>query len=84
MKNLSFIGFYHPQGAGRTLHYKKCKALFDLYIPTNWHRFPFIILIARGNHSHYPPPPTKLSSTIADEIMELIKEQDLLSLTPRM
>src|SRR5581483_9288340 len=78
------IGTPHPQGAGRTKHYKKCQATFDLYVLPKWERFPFIILVTRGNHSHYPPPPSKLPTDIANEVIDLIKQQDILSLTPRM
>lgn len=42
-----------------------------------------MLLVSRGNHAHIPPPPTKLPSQIAQEVVDAIKSEDLLSLTAR-
>jgi hypothetical protein len=58
--------------------------LFDLYIPVDWKRFPFSLLVCRRNHVHFPPPPTKLPEDIANEVIQAIEENDVLDLTARM
>ncbi|PYH88477.1 hypothetical protein BO71DRAFT_403826 [Aspergillus ellipticus CBS 707.79] len=72
----------HPGSAGK-LKQKPCKVRFDLYFPLNWIRFPFMILICRQKHLHYPPPPTRLPKDIADQVIRVIKEYDCLDLTTR-
>ena len=42
------------------------------------------MLITRGTHTHHPPYPTKLPKDIAEELVEVIKGQDLLTMTARM
>jgi hypothetical protein len=72
----------HPQGSGKVIQ-QKCKVKFDLYIPVNWARFPFLMLVTRGRHTHHPPYPEKLPRKIAEQVIAAIKEQELLSLTSR-
>ena len=78
------IDQFHPQGPGK-LYKSKCKAKFDLYIPTKWDRFLFLVLVTRGYHAHHPPPPTKLPKEIASEVIESIRDfgYDCLDLTAR-
>lgn len=64
--------------------HSKCNAMFDVYIPQKWDRFPFLLLVTRGYHAHHPPPPIKLPQEIADEVIEAIKDHDCLDLTARM
>ena len=42
-----------------------------------------MILVARGNHTHHPPPPSKLPQIIANEMMEIMMSHDILNLTAR-
>jgi hypothetical protein len=79
-----YSAFDHPQGLGHTQLHKKCSVRFDLYIPLKWSRFPFLLLVARGRHTHHPPYPTKLPKNIADEVIEAIKQQECLDLSARM
>jgi hypothetical protein len=72
----------HPQGLGK-LSLSRCHVKFDIYIPLNWNRFPFVLFCTRGSHAHFPPPPTKLPDTIADEVIEAIKQHDLSKLSTR-
>jgi hypothetical protein len=41
------------------------------------------MVVLRGSHSHFPPPPTKLPYAIGLEITQAIKMQDPLGLTAR-
>lgn len=56
---------------------------FDLYIPCVWDRFPFLLLVCRGSHSHAPPQPTKLPHDVSQEIIDAITTQDIQGLTAR-
>jgi hypothetical protein len=47
-------------------------------------RFPYLVLVARGNHSHHPPFPTRLPSDIADDLRTALCQGDILAQTPRM
>ena len=47
-------------------------------------RFPYIILVARGNHSHHPPYPIRLPLDIANDLTIALCQGDILSQTPRM
>ncbi|KAI9751102.1 MAG: hypothetical protein M1835_001264, partial [Candelina submexicana] len=78
----SVCGFDHPQGTGK-IKKSTCDARLDIYIPTCQDRFPFLMLVARGEHAHHPPYPTKLPKQIAEDVIQAIKQQDLLSLTAR-
>jgi hypothetical protein len=77
-----FCDRVHPTGPGRLQH-ATCKSRFDLFIPLNWNRFPFIMLVTRGRHDHPPPPPSRLPQSIADDIIQLLRKEDCLSLTAR-
>lgn len=72
----------HLRGEGKLKHYG-CLVQFDLYIPSTWNRFPYMLLIARGSHSHFPPPSTKLPHTIREEVMSVIRKYDASTLTAR-
>lgn len=61
----------------------KCNARFDLFIPENWDRFPYMMLVTRGRHAHPPPPPSGLPLDIANEVTDAIKKHDILTLTAR-
>jgi hypothetical protein len=60
-----------------------CGVHFDLYIPCVWERFPYMLLIARGSHTHFPPPQTKLPKAIREEVMSVIQKHDASTLTTR-
>jgi hypothetical protein len=47
-------------------------------------RYPYICLIARGSHSHHPPYPIKLSIDLANDVVEAIRQVEVLNLTTRM
>jgi hypothetical protein len=47
-------------------------------------RFPFYCLVLRGQHSHHPPLPSKLSIVLAKEVQDAFDSQDILTLTARM
>jgi hypothetical protein len=72
----------HLSGVGQ-LQSRSCDVKYDLYIPRDWRRFPFYMLVSRGSHSHAPPPPTKLPYEIGQQIAEAINAQDILGLTAR-
>jgi hypothetical protein len=72
----------HRQGAGKLQHID-CTVKFDLYIPKNWKRHSYMLLIGRGNHSHFPPPPEKLPRDIQKDLSEAIMQHNLLEITSR-
>jgi len=39
------------------------------------------MLVSRGSHTHHPPYPTKLPKDIAEDIVAVIEQHDLLDLT---
>jgi hypothetical protein len=84
MHILIVLGYDHPQGQGKTVHYAGCQAKWDLYIPHNMVRYPYVCLVARGSHSHHPPYPTRLPKDIADDVIAALQQGDILALTPRM
>ena len=57
---------------------------FDLYVPLNMTRYPYICLISRGSHTHHPPYPLRLPHEVRDDVMAAIRQGDVLSLTTRM
>jgi len=46
-------------------------------------QYPYICLIACSLHLHYPPYPIKLSIDLADDVVEAIRQAEVLSLTTR-
>jgi hypothetical protein len=46
-------------------------------------RFLFICIVAKGNHPHHLPYPTRLLKDIADDVIAAIRGGDVLSLTGR-
>jgi len=72
----------HADGIGK-LTKTECSVKMDVYIPCLWNRFPFFMIVCRGSHSHFPPPPTKLPYEIGREIIQAIDAQDMLGLTAR-
>jgi len=79
----TYVGFDHPQGQGRVVG-RTCGAQLDCYIPVNMARYPYICLITRNSHTHYPPYPIKLSIDLANDVVEAIRQVEVLSLTTRM
>lgn len=47
-------------------------------------RYSFAILVAQGNHSHAPPPPTRLPQAIANDVILALQQGDILAQTPRI
>ncbi|KAL2809196.1 hypothetical protein BJX63DRAFT_406556 [Aspergillus granulosus] len=73
-----------PHSSGSTsLLTSKCNARFDLFIPENWDRFPYIMLVTRGRHTHPPPPPSGRPLDVANEVIDAIKKHDFLTPTAR-
>lgn len=64
-------------------HFNACKATLDIYMPQKMSRFPFICIVAKGNHLHHPPYPTRLPKDVADDVVAAIRGGDVLSLTGR-
>jgi hypothetical protein len=81
---LVYAGFDHPQGQGNVVLYSKCKAKLDVYIPKNTTRFPYICIVARNNHSHHPPYPTRLPKDIAQDVVNVLQDGEVLGMTGRM
>jgi hypothetical protein len=79
---MPLIDFLHQSGDGHIVK-RDCGVIFDIYIPHLWHRFPYVLIVGRGSHSNFPPPPDKLPSDIAKEITEAISAHDVLRLTAR-
>jgi len=46
-------------------------------------RYPYICLIARGLYLHHLPYPIKLLIDLADDVVEAIRQAEVLSLTTR-
>ena len=51
--------------------------------PLNLQRFPFVILISKGIHTHPLPPPTKTPTCIKSELKKLIEnsKEQLIDIT---
>ena len=47
----------HPQGMGALIH-DKCDATWHIVIPDNLQSSPYYAVIAFGEHTHIPPPPS--------------------------
>jgi hypothetical protein len=47
-------------------------------------RYPYICLITRNSHTHHPPYPIKLPIDLANDVVEAIRQEEVLSLTTRM
>jgi hypothetical protein len=47
-------------------------------------RYPYICLITRNSHTHHPPYPTKLPIDLANDVVEAIRQVEVLNLTTRM
>lgn len=81
---LPYIGFDHPQGQGKAVLFSGCKAKIDVYVPQNMNRFPYICIVTRNHHSHHPPPPTRLPQDIANDVVEVLQQGEVLGMTTRM
>jgi hypothetical protein len=46
-------------------------------------RFPYIVLISRGRHTHHPPYPTRMPLQIADDVIAAINSTEVLDMTAR-
>jgi hypothetical protein len=77
------LGQDHPQGQGK-VQQSNCHALFDLYIPFDMVQYPYICLVTRGEHNHHPPYPTRMPSDIANDVVEALRQTDIMIMTPRM
>lgn len=47
-------------------------------------RYPYICLITRNSHTHHPPYPIKLPIDLANDVVEAIRQVEVLNLTTRM
>lgn len=72
----------HRNGVGK-MKTQDCHVRFDFYIPLQWHRFPYMLLVGRGDHTHFPPPPTKLPYELQADLMACIADHNVLELTTR-
>jgi hypothetical protein len=47
-------------------------------------RYPYIIVVSRGSHTHHPPPPSRLPEEIKEDIIEVLQTiPNLLDTTAR-
>jgi len=77
---LSLLGFDHPQGQGRVVS-QIYSARLDCYIPVNMARYPYICLITQNSYIYYPLYPTKLPIDLANNVVKVIRQVEVLSLT---
>jgi hypothetical protein len=70
----------HPQGHGKLI-LVGCAVRFGVIIPQDLVADPFFIFHSMGVHTHAPPPPTKASEAITDEIYHLIRRLNDPNLT---
>lgn len=63
------------QGLTQRIELKRvsCSVEFKMLTPLNLQRFPFVILISKGIHTHPPPPPSKTPTCIKSELQKLIE-----------
>jgi len=80
---LSLLGFDHPQGQGRVVS-RIYSAWLDCYIPINIARYPYICLITRNSYTHYLLYLIKLPINLANNVVKVIRQVEVLSLTTRM
>ena len=76
----TYVGFNHPQGQSRVVG-QTCGAQLDCYIPVNMTWYPYICLITWNSHTHHPLYPTKLPIDLANDVVEAIRQVEVLNLT---
>ena len=59
----------HPHRIGNIIKqesiiHKSCGVKYSKFIPLDLEKYPYVILISKGIHSHPPPPPSCVPSTI--------------------
>jgi hypothetical protein len=72
---LTSIGFTHL-GSSRTLVKQACDVRFQLVIPSDLQKNPYILLSSWGIHTHAPPPPTKTPQSIRATLEALARKTD--------
>jgi len=80
---LSLLGFNHPQGQSRVVS-RTYSTWLDCYIPVNIARYPYICLITRNSYIYYPLYLTKLPIDLANNVVKVIRQVEVLSLTTRI
>ena len=58
-----------------------CNVRFLYVIPKDTQKYPYVLWISYGVHSHPPPPYNRTPIQVQDEIMELIRRSDSMTLT---
>lgn len=51
-----------------------CSVKWNIYIPFDPIRVPYLLLTSHGTHQHPPPPPRKTPKAIVDGILEVLKK----------
>src|SRR6267378_3549402 len=75
-----------PSAGGNAQRYRKiekisCNVRFLYVIPKDTQKYPYVLWISYGIHSHPPPPYNRTPTQVQDEIMELIRRSDSMTLT---
>ena len=68
---LNWLGISHPQGSGKIMKLS-CGVLFDILIPEDLDKMPWIIWCSRGIHTHNPPPPTQTPQELLTDLVSVI------------
>ena len=79
----------HPHHSGNTITQgklikKSCGVRFSKLIPVDIKSCPYVILISKEIHTHTPPPPNQVPSTIRTRLQELIHQANNDNTGPRL
>lgn len=65
-------GTDHIQGQGE-LKKRCCSVTFNIIIPVDIERVPYMILVSTGIHTHIPPPPWLVSKDSVEDILRIVQ-----------
>lgn len=66
------LGIDHIQGPGRLQKQKhQCPVQFEVIEPLSLQETPYLLLVARGEHTHLPPPIHQVPQAIKGQIVDL-------------
>lgn len=68
----SIQGTDHIQGNGKLVK-QTCDVIFNIIIPANTQRVPYVILVSTGSHTHVPPPPWLIGPDEMEEVLRVLQ-----------
>ncbi|KAM0793811.1 hypothetical protein BDR22DRAFT_827483, partial [Usnea florida] len=68
-------------GSIRSIIDRPCTVKFYTYIPNDLDQTPWMILSSHGTHLHPPPPPSKTSHQIIQDLTAVVQRHETINLT---